>query len=300
MFRSLHNQALLTLKVQPVSPILVKSAGSGLDPTRPEMEFVTVETDLGRVEYLPGSTLKGSLRSFTERLLLALGKRACDPIEKKSPCADREHRAYGRQCDACKIFGSPNLAGRLRVVDGLPWKIGAADEERKAGRDALKRDTRANVAIDRASGASSAKGLFDMDVVVSGAFYPEITLRNYQLWQLAMLRLALAELDAGYQQIGSAKSRGLGRVSCAIDSLQIRQVGPLAAADELRGIGQVPGEAAKAHRLAEGDRSPIPDGVGRFSDGPIATARYVGDDATRVLASVLESEPWKRFLEVSR
>lgn len=300
MFRSLHNQARLTLKVQPQSPILVRSAGSGLDPTRPEMEFVTVETDLGRIEYLPGSTLKGSLRNFSERLLLALGKRACDPIEKKSPCADREHRAYARQCDACKVFGSPNLAGRLRVVDGLPWRFGVADEERKAGRDALKRETRANVAIDRASGASSAKGLFDMDVVVCGAFYPEITLRNYQLWQLALVRLALAELDGGFQQLGSGKSRGLGRVACAIDALEIRQVGALAATDELRGIGQVTGEAAKAHRLAEGDRSPLPEGVARFSDGPIATARYAGDEATRVLASLLESEPWKRFLEVSR
>jgi CRISPR-associated protein Csm3 len=300
MFRSLHNQARLVLKVQPSSPILVKSAGSGLDPTRPEMEFVTVNTDLGRVEYLPGSTLKGSLRAFTERLLLALGKKACDPIEKKSPCADREHRAYGRQCDACKIFGSPNLAGRLRVVDGLPWRLGAPDAERTAGRDALKRETRANVAIDRASGASSAKGLFDMDVVVSGAFYPEITLRNYQLWQLAMLKLALAELDGGFAQIGSAKSRGLGRVSCAIETLEIRQVGPLAATDELRGIGQVPGEAAKTHRLAEGDKSPLPDGVARFSAGPIASARFAGDEADKVLSAVLESEPWKRFLEVAR
>jgi len=300
MFRSLHNQARLVLKIQPVSPVLVKSAGSGLDPTRPEMEFVTVHTDMGRVEYLPGSTLKGSMRSFCERLLLTLGKRACDPIDKKSPCADREHRAYPRQCDACKIYGSPNLAGRLRVVDGLPWRHGAPDEERKAGRDALRRETRANVAIDRASGAASAKGLFDMDVVVGGAFYPEITLRNFQLWQLALTGLALSELSAGYAQLGSGKSRGLGRVSCTVESLEVRQIGALANPDELRGIGAVPGEAAKGHRLSEGDRAPLPEGVARFSAGPLSQATFGAEEAAKVLAALPESEAFRRFLEVSR
>ena len=300
MFRTLHNQARLVLKIQPVSPVLVKSAGGGLDPTRPEMEFVTVMTDMGRVEYLPGSTIKGSLRSFTERLLLALGKRACDPIEKKSPCSDREHRAYPRQCDACKIFGSPNLAGRLRVVDGLPWRMGAADEERKAGRDALRRETRANVAIDRASGAASAKGLFDMDVVTGGAFYPEVTLRNFQLWQLAMLGLAVAELDSGFQQLGSGKSRGLGRVSCTIDQLEIRQVGALANPDELRGMGAVPGEMARGYRLSESDRQPLPEGVARFSAGPLSSVKLGSEEAAKVMAGLSDSEPFRRFLEVSK
>lgn len=300
MFRIQHNQARLVLKVQPVSPVLVKAAGSGLDPTRPEMEFVTQLTDLGRVEYLPGSTLKGSLRSFTERLLLALGKRACDPIERKSPCSDREHRAYPRQCDACKIFGSPNLAGRLRVVDGLPWRHGAPDEERKAGREALRRETRANVAIDRASGASSAKGLFDMDVVVGGAFYPEITLRNFQLWQLAMTGLALAELDSGFQQIGSGKSRGLGRVSCTVDSMEIRQTGVLANPDELRGVGAVPGEAMKGYRLSDGDRLPLPEGMARFSAGPLSSARFSAEESARLMTGLADSEPFRRFLEVSK
>jgi CRISPR-associated protein Csm3 len=300
MFRSLHNEARVVLKVQPVSPVLVKAAGSGLDPTRPEMEFVTVQTDLGRVEYLPGSTVKGSLRAFTERLLLSLGKRACDPLEKKSPCSDREHRAYPRQCDACKIFGSPNLAGRLRAVDGLPWKHGASEDERKAGRDALKRETRANVAIDRASGAASAKGLFDMDVVVGGAFYPEFTLRNFQLWQLAMVGLAIAELDGGFQQIGSAKSRGLGRVSCTVDVLEVRQYGPLANPDELRGVGTVPGELSKTYRLSDGDRLPLPEGVARFSGGPLASAKFGTEDAAKILGALPESEAFRRFLEASR
>ena len=300
MFRTLHNQARLVLKVQPVSPVLVKSAGGGLDPTRPEMEFVTVMTDLGRVEYLPGSTIKGGLRAFTERLLLALGKRVCDPIEKKSPCSDREHRAYPRQCDACKIFGSPNLAGRLRAVDGLPWRLGAPDEDRKAGRDALRRDTRANVAIDRASGASSAKGLFDMDVVVGGAFYPELTLRNFQLWQLALIGLGINEFNDGYQQIGSGKSRGLGRISCTVDSLEVKQVGALANPDELRGVGAVPGEQSRAYRLSEADRQPLLEGGTRFSAGPLSSARFGAEEATKLLTGLADSEAMRRFLEVSK
>ncbi|MBI4859003.1 MAG: hypothetical protein HY815_01830 [Candidatus Riflebacteria bacterium] len=297
MFRALHNQARLVLKIRPVSPVLIKSAGSGLDPTRPEMEFVTIHTELGRVEYLPGSTLKGVMRSFTERLLLGLGKKVCDPLEKKSLCAEREHRSYSRQCDVCKLFGSPNLAGRLRVVDGLPWRVDAPDEERQAGRAELKREIRANVAIDRASGASSSKGLFDMDVLVGGALYPELSLRNYQLWQLALTWLALKELDTGFLQIGGGKSRGLGRVSCEVTLLEIRQIGSLANPDEVRGVGAVTGESLRQYRLGDPDRSPLPEGVARFSDGPLSEGRYVGEAARSVLAATLASEPWRRFVE---
>jgi CRISPR-associated protein Csm3 len=298
MFRTLYNQARLTLKVQPVSPVLIKAAGAGLDPTRPEMEFVTTQTSVGRVEYLPGSSLKGAIRSFSERLLLTLGKKACDPLDKKSPCAEREHRSYSRQCDACKLFGSPNMAGRLRVIDGLPWRATATDEERAAGRDALHRETRANVAIDRASGASSTKGLFDMDVLVGGSLYPEIVLRNYQLWQLALTALAISEFNEGYQQIGSGKSRGLGRVSCAVETLEIRQLGPLANADELRGIGAAPGDAQRVHRLPEGDRCALPAGSARFAGMPLSHASWSGEETKQVLEAVLSSDPWRQFLGV--
>jgi len=299
MFRTLHNQVRLVLKVQPLSPILIKAAGSGLDPTRPEMEFVTIHTDLGRVEYLPGSSLKGVMRSFTERLLATLGKRVCDPLEKKSSCAERDHRAYGRQCDVCKLYGSPNIAGRVRIVDGLPWRPGASDADKKDGRDQLRREIRANVAIDRASGASSTKGLFDMDVLVSGSLFPEITLRNFQIWQLALVWMALRELTDGYQQIGSGKSRGLGRVVCAVDTIDLRQFGPLANADELRGIGAAP-DQAKSHHLQDGDILPLPEGLPRLSAGPISQVHFDRDQGTRLLDALLDSEPLKRYLEGNR
>jgi CRISPR/Cas system CSM-associated protein Csm3 (group 7 of RAMP superfamily) len=300
MFRALHNQATIVLKLQPVTPLLIKAPGASLDPTRPELEFVTTGTDVGRVEYIPGSTLKGVMRSFAERLLLAIGRRACDPTERKSPCSDREHRAYARQCDACKLFGSPNLAGRLRVADGLPWRPGASGDERVAGRDALQREVRTSVSLDRATGAASNKGLMEMDVLVGGALYPELSLRNYQLWQLAMTGLAIDEITRGYQQIGSGKSRGLGRMSCQIESFEIRQNGALANPDEVRGTGCVPGDAMKAYHLGDADSCPLPEGLSPFRAGPLSTARFVADEARRLMDALLGGEAWRRFLDVAR
>ena len=77
MFRSLNNQARLVLKIQPVSPVLVKSAGSGLDPTRPEMEFVTIHTEAkpnGHWDTHENNfaMLKGLLLPFLDRGLSAL------------------------------------------------------------------------------------------------------------------------------------------------------------------------------------------------------------------------------------
>src|SRR5690348_5741520 len=96
---------------------------------------------------LPGSSVKGKLRSTCETLAYALGLTACQLNVAASgvpSCASDVHWFYNEQdganrrrqalrdgpqalldfvdantCDVCKLFGSPLQAGRLRCSDGI-------------------------------------------------------------------------------------------------------------------------------------------------------------------------------------
>ncbi|MGD9101343.1 MAG: hypothetical protein PVF45_12760, partial [Anaerolineae bacterium] len=52
-----------------------------------------------------------------------------------------------------------------------------------------------------------------------------LTLRNFQLWQVGLLAVALRDLADGRVPLGFARSRGLGRVSLDYGSLEISYPG---------------------------------------------------------------------------
>lgn len=121
---------------------------------------------------------------------------------------ERSAIVYRRSSFVSQLFGHTSLAGRVRFADatvGEPLTI----EERNG------------VAIDRIYG-SVAVGPFNYEVVVEGSFVSRIDFKNVTLAQLALLGLALRDMAEGRVGIGFGKSRGLGRVKVAFDSLELR------------------------------------------------------------------------------
>ena len=172
---------------------------------------------------LPGSSLKGKLRSTCETLSHALGLSACMLNHAASgvSCAsdvnyyrsvrDNYQREYQKgvqprlkwidnnTCDVCKLFGSPVQAGRLWVSDGA-LKDWASIVQVRDG-----------VVIDRDS-QTAVDGLkYDYEVVpLSSRFGLCIDLENPTDEDMALLGVALFDWHAG-SSIGGFTSRGLGR-----------------------------------------------------------------------------------------
>ena len=100
MHKRLLNEAILEVAIQPQGPILIKAGDKGADPTLPDMEFVRTNGQ----PYLPGSSLKGVIRSHCERLARTVGGEAmaCDPLHDRLSCGARLQRreATSRGC-AC-------------------------------------------------------------------------------------------------------------------------------------------------------------------------------------------------------
>ena len=206
--------------------------------------------------FLPASSLRGVCRSHLERALRSFddpnSPRNCDPFEsnENSPqlsCSDalnarklqwdklskekkREipNHPYTFSCPACRLFGTTQQSSRISFTDG----------ERIEGTGGLAQ--REHVRIDRRKGSVGGPPLkfFGLN---DASFKFEIKLQNFELPQVILLGVLLADLTAGNITIGSGKSKGYGRVKlemCSITLTNYAQEEPTY--NELRGVAECP------------------------------------------------------------
>lgn len=175
--------------------------------------------------FIPGASLRGVMRSQIERVVRTLeptpgnGHGACNPVVEREWCitsdvmstlrqqARRQDdpdrwlagQVWERSCRVCKVFGSPWLASRVRIVD-LPLSNGSDGRiERRDG-----------VSIHREK--ETVQNKYDFEVVPAGtAFDLRITLENLEPAERGLVWLGLQELNDGHVLLGGFKGRGLGR-----------------------------------------------------------------------------------------
>lgn len=223
MLRRWVCQADITLQLQPLDPVLIKSGYATLDG--PDMVPVSTLRHGQKTYYFPGTSLKGALRSHFERIARTLAPGSVcipffDPRKKMQVPVPAEQRSFGcgfRQagegrpdssatayheaCAACRLFGSLRFAGRLSIGDAYP----VPGHLPKLG-------VRNGVGIDRFTGGTVPGVLFDLAVVEGGLFETTLRVTNFELWQLAVVNFLLADLQDELIAFGSCRSRGMGRV----------------------------------------------------------------------------------------
>lgn len=115
--------------------------------------------------------------------------------------SDLVERSLALHCPICRLYGSPSLAGKLRLVDALPEG------------DDVRTRMRVHVGIDRRSLTAAENILYYEEVVEPGvAFTTYIVVDNLRPGTPEG-RLLASTLDAILKlhlQLGASKSRGLG------------------------------------------------------------------------------------------
>ncbi|MEO0935586.1 MAG: RAMP superfamily CRISPR-associated protein [Cyanobacteria bacterium J06641_2] len=239
MHKRLVNHCTIELSLIPQGPILIKSGQEDVNPSKPKMEFVQTFHPGGDSIYLPGSSLKGAIRSHAEKIVRTVGSDeypnsdnnnqlwASDPLTDKYEYLKDQSQAdiYKKSSFTDQIFGNTSIASRIRIEDAYPQDT-----------TKLKIEKRYGVAIDRVFG-SYAVGPFDYEVCTDGEFHTKIHLKNFSLAKLGLIGLVLRDLNDGWFAIGFAKSRGLGNVkvnyhkaivqypSCQLEDNQIKAFG---------------------------------------------------------------------------
>lgn len=196
---------------------------------------------------LPGSSLRGVLRSQAERIARTLATQsawrageeafdrknyflsncpACNPLTTESsnevascnsfiktlPKQSRreleQNGAEEKLCLACRLFGSTWNGSRLRVEDSY-----------------LKDGTEAKykvldfLAIDRFTGGGRDSAKFDALVLWKPQFSVRLFLDNPEPWELGWLALALRDVHEGLATVGFGSAKGFGE--CCITDQEL-------------------------------------------------------------------------------
>lgn len=211
MFGELKNEAKLSILLHTKSPLTIRSAqGKLLNPTLVDMQCIKSRYQGKDTVIIPGSSLKGVLRSRYEKIVLLFGGKACNIVDHKTCCKEtkdlekipyeeRGSYVYKNMCHACRLFGSTEIASRIYIADTYPVGTYIMGE-------------RTGVGINRITGAAQKGALYDFEVVEEGSFQVEIVLKNYEIYQLLLLCYVLKDLNEGYVSLGAATTRGNGRM----------------------------------------------------------------------------------------
>lgn len=194
-----------------------------------DMTFVRTWRNGVEEPYLPGSSLKGVLRSRCEQLAATFGDpdEVCNILDQEGKSsgrlsctkvvenvADFQER-YRTACPICKLFGCGGLASRLAVSDA--YLVGRLQSDSFT--------TRSGVGINRQRGAAESGALFFYEALQKGVFRLTLTLENFELWQLGLTAYALDELLHGRLPVGYGSRRGLGLLRGSVEAATLTYFG---------------------------------------------------------------------------
>ncbi len=185
------------------------------------MDNPVVRDPLTNRPYIPGSSIKGKMRSLVER---RLGMDQNWKISDIRIHACTESTTYAG-CEVCQLFGIPAprdqwfCLTRLRVSDVL-LSNESAEELDRASTDLSYTEVKAEAAIDRVTSAATPRS---MERVPAGAVFAplRISLFRYEgdspsLFDRLIEGMELLEAD----YLGGSGSRGSGRVAFEEFSLE--------------------------------------------------------------------------------
>ena len=227
----LHNRYTFDGMLELVTPLRI-SSGYASDIT--DAPFMR---GFDGTPYIPGSSLRGTIRYEVERVLVAVGKdtaeiRSCTLFDKDScdekirKCLDKIKEkekqpindeliklAEEHLCDVCRLFGSTVYASRLIIEDAVT---------KTSGIEAVKSRLRIRdgVGIDRDTGSAVDGAKFNYEVIDPGTDCPLFCFRmvaeNVMDQDRKLIDLILNLLKQGLY-VGGKRTGGLGQVKLKED-----------------------------------------------------------------------------------
>lgn len=235
------NRYKITATLTAKSPIHVGDGSMVSDPARlaPSKEdqkdeswkFTTVMTDAQGRAYIPGSTLKGNLRSWLTQIFGDLSLAALNDPSRAKLLRDVADEIENEKKAKAKIHGTLNMTeylfgsaineGKLEIWDAYmqtpPPYPNTGGPKASAGYDQTRGTILLkSVAIDPVSGTAEKNKLFNYEVVPEGArFELNISGQNLTPEELGMLLFAIDGFNSKIYPVtlGAMGSIGFGRVN---------------------------------------------------------------------------------------
>ena len=224
LFDKFENRTVIKGVLVAVDPIHIgASEKTSLDPVGVD-EGVLKNSSGNPV--IPGSSLKGVVRAYYESAVRSIRgiEAACDVMDEKKCCtygarndihakgisvAESAERAYKNSCEACRLFGGREIAGKLKFKDCY-----AIIPE---GMDRVLTEFRDGVGIDRDTGSAKKGAKYDYEIVPKGTKFDFCLIAdNLDEGQKKALEFIIRYLCSEEMAVGGKTTRGLGRVRLEI------------------------------------------------------------------------------------
>lgn len=210
----LYGRIFITANIEAVTGLHIGGSGAGLEIGGIDNEVI--RNPLNKQPYIPGSSLRGKMRSQTEKVLGVKQNTGIGKGVQIHTCKEEKDFKANGGCPICHIFGLPgerdfSEPGRLLVRDVAltPDSIKAMN---KAKTDLPFAELKTEVAIDRVTSAATPRTL---ERVPAGAIFgpAELVFGIYDAADFERLEHVLNALQLVEDDyLGGSGSRGSGKV----------------------------------------------------------------------------------------
>lgn len=211
----LHGKVFLNGQLRAVTGLRIGGGSTGIEIGG--IDNVVVRNPLTNEPYIPGSSLKGKMRSLLERHTKAGQNRTIRSGEPRVTIHECEDETDYRRCDVCRLFG---VAGEKKFA--TPGRVYARDvhlteESRKRLEEARTElpltEVKWEAAIDRVTAAAVPR---QMERVPAGAVFGpcEFIFNFYEQNDAGLFKTFLQTLELLQDDyLGGGGSRGSGKIA---------------------------------------------------------------------------------------
>jgi CRISPR-associated protein Csm3 len=213
---NLYGRIFITTQIEAVTGLHIGGSSVGLEIGG--VDKVVIRNPLTKQPYIPGSSLRGKMRSQVEK---TLGLRQNNKIGQVTihTCKKLEDYNANGGCPVCHVFGVPGevdaTGPTLLIVRDVALTPKSADDLQKLKSDLPFAELKTEVAIDRVTSAAVPRTL---ERVPAGAIFgpAELVFSIYDRTDFARLKYVLDALQLVEDDyLGGAGSRGSGKVKFA-------------------------------------------------------------------------------------
>ncbi|MBO9129091.1 RAMP superfamily CRISPR-associated protein [Bacillus sp. 165] len=216
LWKTLETEIEFHISIQPVTPLHIgnfkekkKEQLSEVSTEKNKIEFMYyIDSENNKKYFIPGASLKGVLRTHTEKIFYTLNKipnfrKAKEHSLKFSN--QKEKFEYLEKLNIVeKLFGSTGYRGRLIIEDAY-------------FEGEIIPEIRPNVAIDRFRGGAKDGALYETESIKEQVCKTTIRLKNAEPWEVFWVCLLLRDLNHHFITVGAKSSIGYGKVNVHLE-----------------------------------------------------------------------------------
>ena len=218
-FDKLENIYVIEFRCKAKTPISVRAGRSYMDTV--DNPVVRIHYNGKQMPYIPGSSIKGSLRALAEQLSRSIygDDSVCNILNPNGDNGELKRRdKMGKDyvpCIVCRVFGGPTIASHLVIYNSM-----SLEEKTHVIR---------RVTINRVTGGQHGGKLFEVEYINPGIeFEMKMELRNLDIMsdsdEAKLFNLLFKYIMDFGIRVGGLKSVGYGLLEPDKKSIRIRKI----------------------------------------------------------------------------